>query len=135
MTERPTSIARHRLERAREILRDAELLLSSNALISATNRLYYAAFYAARACLATKDLDPARHSRVISLFQQQFVRSGLIDPGVARALSRAFERRQTSDYEDFAAPMRADVETLDSSVKRFVDACADVVARAQAADD
>jgi uncharacterized protein (UPF0332 family) len=38
------------------------------------NRLYYAAFYAARGLLATKDLESSKHARAISLFQQNFVK-------------------------------------------------------------
>ena len=52
----------------------------------ALNRLYYAAFYAARALLATKTLDSSRHSGVIALFQELFVKAGLISTDVARAL-------------------------------------------------
>ncbi|HEX7409429.1 MAG TPA: HEPN domain-containing protein, partial [Candidatus Binatia bacterium] len=58
-------LAKHRLDRAREALRDAEFLLQQGSLISATNRFYYAAFYAARACLATKEIDSGRHSGAI----------------------------------------------------------------------
>ncbi|MBU1599651.1 HEPN domain-containing protein [bacterium] len=37
----------------------------------------YAIFSAARALLATKDLDSSKHSGVISLFNQHFVKTGV----------------------------------------------------------
>jgi HEPN domain len=66
------------------------------------NRLYYAAFYAARALLATRDVDAARHSGLITVFQQHFVKTGLVPAETGKVLARAFEKRQTSDYGDLA---------------------------------
>lgn len=85
-------LAKHRLDRAREALRDAEFLLQQGSLISATNRFYYAAFYAARACLATKEIDSGRHSGAISLFQQHFVKTGLMERSPNRSASWAILR-------------------------------------------
>ena len=58
-------------------------------------------FYAARALLAVRELDSSRHSGVISLFQTQFVKAGLVATEKAKALPRAFEKRQKSDYGFF----------------------------------
>ena len=92
------------------------------------NRVYYAAFYAARALLATRELDSSRHSGVIALFQEHFVRSGLIPADVARALPRAFEKRQTSDYGDFSEPGEAEVLSMRDQVDAFVQQCDEIVA-------
>ena len=74
------ALARHRLARAREALGEGEHLLTNGALMGAVNRFYYAAFHAARSLLATRQLDSSRNSGVISLFQQHFVKTGLIAP-------------------------------------------------------
>ena len=50
----------------------------------------------------------ARHSGVVSLFQQHFIKPGLVAPEVGKILARAFEKRQNSDYEDFATVDPAD---------------------------
>ncbi len=89
----------------------------------ALNRVYYAAFYAARALLATRNLDSSRHSGVIALFQEHFVRTGLIGTDTARALPRAFEKRQTSDYGDFSEPSSKEVLSLGDQVRAFVRSC------------
>jgi uncharacterized protein (UPF0332 family) len=62
-------LARHRIVRAHEALDEANLLIDQRHFTGALNRLYYAAFYAARALLATKTLDSPRHSGVIGLFK------------------------------------------------------------------
>ena len=51
---RDLDLALHRLSRAREALRDGDLLLKGGSLTGAMSRLYYAAFYAARAVLTTR---------------------------------------------------------------------------------
>jgi len=70
------ALARHRLAQAHETLAEANQLLASQAFRGAVNRLYYAAFYAARALLALREVDAARHGGLISLFQQHFIKTG-----------------------------------------------------------
>lgn len=55
-------LARHRFTRAKETFAEGELLLTKDAFMGAVNRFYYAAFYAARALLAIRELDSSRHS-------------------------------------------------------------------------
>ena len=121
------ALARHRIERARAALEEANLLIGQRLFAGAVNRVYYAAFYAARALLATRELDSSRHSGVIALFQEHFVRSGLVPADVARALPRAFEKRQTSDYGDFSEPDQDEVLALRDQVVAFVQLCDQVV--------
>ena len=90
------ALASHRLMRAREPLAEADLLVSPNRWNGALNRAYYAAFYAARARLALKRMDSSRHSGVIALFQEHFVKTGAVPPDIARALPQAFARRQAA---------------------------------------
>jgi len=117
------ALARHRLQRARETFQDGVALLERGALSSAVNRLYYAAFYAARALLATEGLDASRHSGVITLFGQRFVKDGTIPPETAKVLPRSFEKRLDTDYEDFASLEEGEVEAVKQDVERFLQAC------------
>lgn len=120
-------LARHRIVRALTALHEADLLIEQQHFSGALNRAYYAAFYAARALLATRSLDSSRHSGVIALFQEHFVRTGLIPIDTARALARAFEKRQTSDYGDFSAPSGDEVVSLRDQVQAFVRTCEQAV--------
>lgn len=116
-------LAEHRIGRAHKALEEASLLIERQHFAGALNRLYYAAFYAARALLATRTLDSSRHSGVIALFQEHFVKTGLIAADAARALPRAFEKRQTSDYGDFSEPTSDEVISLRKQVQSFVASC------------
>jgi uncharacterized protein (UPF0332 family) len=120
-------LAQHRIARAHAALHEADLPIEQQHFGGALNRTYYAAFYAARALLATRNLDSSRHSGVIALFQEHFVRSGLVPADTARALPRAFEKRQTSDYGDFSEPTSDEVLALRAQVEVFVRACEQAV--------
>jgi len=121
------SLAHHRMARARATFDDADALIEGKRWNGALNRLYYAAFYAARALLATQSLDSSRHSGVISLFQQHFVRTGRVPQETARALPRLFEKRQTTDYGDYAEATRDEVASLRVQVAAFLKACEDLL--------
>jgi uncharacterized protein (UPF0332 family) len=125
-------IARHRLQRAGDALAEADVLIASLRWRGALNRIYYAVFYAARALLAMRDLDSSRHSGVIALFQQQFVKTNVISANVARTLPRLFEARQTSDYADGADPADDDVRAFRTDADAFITACARVLDEAAA---
>lgn len=104
-------LARHRLARARDALVESRTLFEAGRLGGTINRFYYAAFHAARALLATKRLDSARHSGVIALFQQHFVKTGVIGVDVARALPRAFETGEAHRLGD-SSTTRFDVRVV-----------------------
>lgn len=116
-------LAAGRLSRAEEALRDGTYLMENGSWRAAVNRFYYACFHSARALLATRDRDSKTHSGVIALFHEEFVRTDQFDRQVARALSRAFERRQESDYSDLAEPKKTDAEASLEDAARFVAEC------------
>ena len=101
MKDELRKLIRYRIERAHEILSDAKILINNNSLLSAINRLYYAAFYAVQALLLTKNLSSPKHSGIRSLYQQQFVKEGIIPKELGRFYNQLYKNRQKSDYEDY----------------------------------
>ena len=133
MTAGVPELARYRLARARQAMTEGATLLGADAAVGAVNRFYYAAFYAARALLAVKEVDSSKHSGVIALFQQHYVKTGLLAPEIARVLPRTFEKRLNSDYEDFAELSAADARAVHVEVESFVAACERLLAALLAA--
>jgi hypothetical protein len=74
----------------------------------------------AERCSPPRELDSSRHSGVIALFQQHFVKTGVIGVDVARALPRAFAKRQNADYEDFALVSEEDACRVRRECEQFV---------------
>jgi uncharacterized protein (UPF0332 family) len=64
VTEETRTLVRYRLERAREALDEAVLLLQSGHANTYVNRLYYACFYAVSALLLPRSPTSARHSGI-----------------------------------------------------------------------
>lgn len=96
--EQLEGLLRYRMEQAHETLREAEVLLGEAALRGAINRAYYAMFYALLGLLATQQLGTSKHSGAISLFDREFVKTGLFPRELSRALHLSFDRRQRYDY-------------------------------------
>ena len=92
----------YRTSKAGEMLRDARTLVDTGSLSSAVNRIYYALFYEVTALLMTKDMSSSKHSGVRSLFNEHFVKTGLVDTDYGKFLSVMYDFRQKGDYEDFA---------------------------------
>ena len=72
------ALAIHRFQRAEETLNEAfDELFRKNFRLT-VNRAYYSVFYAMRAFLATIDKDSSKHSGVVSLFNQHFIKTSMI---------------------------------------------------------
>ena len=93
-------LIQYRLDSAREMLRDAQLLRDNGGSpVSVVNRAYYAVFYAALALLVTKDVEPGKHSGVLAKFDELFVRSGFLSKEMSKVIHHAFDMRQAGDYQ------------------------------------
>jgi len=94
-------LIRFRRDRAKETLADAGMLQRDGSPASALNRIYYAMFYEVLALLHTQDLASAKHSGVRALFNERFVKTGIVPVEQGRLFARMYDFRQKSDYGDF----------------------------------
>ena len=120
--EQLEELLRYRMDQAYETLREAEILLAESALRGAINRAYYAMFYALLALLATKQLGTSKHSGALSLFDREFVKTGLFPRELSRSLRLAFNLRQTHDYKEMTEVDQPTAESTLTDAKTFVDA-------------
>jgi uncharacterized protein (UPF0332 family) len=86
------------LERAETNLQVARELLDKAYYDVSASRAYYAAFYAASALLLHEGIDTSKHSGVIALVHQHFVKSGKLSKEQGRNLNWLFELRSVGDY-------------------------------------
>lgn len=101
-------LAEYRLKESQEKLDSARILFEKGKYKDSVSRSYYAMFTAARALLATKNLDSAKHSGIVSLFNQHFVKTGIVGKNCGRILAEAKGIREESDYGDFVIVSRED---------------------------
>jgi len=110
----------YRLESAREKLSAAKDLLENQHYKDSVSRSYYAIFTAARALLAIRQLDSSKHSGVIALFNQHFVKNCLICKDASKWLERAKLYREQADYGDFYIVSREEAEVQIQSATQFI---------------
>ncbi|MEW6007206.1 MAG: HEPN domain-containing protein [bacterium] len=113
-------LAKYRLESAKERLASARLLYENGQYRDSISRSYYAMLSGARALLSTKRLDSSKHSGVISLFNQHFVKTGVLNKEAGKKLASAKEMREDSDYEDFVVVSKEDAEKQIIDAENFI---------------
>ncbi len=114
-------LSRWRLEKAENTFIEGDQLLKLELYHGAINRFYYAAFHAARALLAVKRLDSAKHSGIISLFNREFVKTKTISKNASKTLSMLFALRSEADYDDFRSFDHEEVIEARTAVRTLID--------------
>ena len=120
MTEGQRDLIRYKLQRASETLEEARIMYETDHLYGASNRIYYACFYAVTALLVTKDLSSSKHSGVVSLFNRHFVKPGLISVEVGKFYSRMFDNRLESDYGELVQIEPQDIKDQLAGAKDLI---------------
>ncbi len=77
-------------------------------------------FHAARALLALDKLDSKKHTGVISLFNQHYIKPGKVELEFSRMLFDAFEIRNENDYNDFYIAVKEDAQIQLENAKKFL---------------
>ncbi len=109
-----------RFEKAEERLKAARHLYEQAYYEDSISRSYYAIFFATKALLLTKDIDPRTHSGVKSQFTLHFVKTRGIKPEFGNILKDAKEIREMGDYDEFyiASPEEARLQL--ENAERFL---------------
>jgi len=114
-------LIKYRLKEAEDSIKEAEVLLKEGMSMRAVmNRLYYAMFYTVLALLQEKELGTSKHSGAISMFDREFIKTGIFDKDMSKTLHRAFELRQKGDYMEQAEVTKEDVDEMLPKTKDFV---------------
>jgi uncharacterized protein len=77
-------------------------------------------FYAALALLATIGQQASKHQDVLALFDQYFIKSGILPKEMGRFLHKAFDMRQTGDYEEEAELTMLDAQEILDFAEKFI---------------
>lgn len=101
LSKKEITLAKYRLEKANEMLQDADTLFINNAYKSCNNRTYYSILHAMRAVLALTSVDFTRHSGVIQYFQKEYIKTKVFDRNCSNIIMSASKIRNASDYDDF----------------------------------
>lgn len=120
MNSKIKALVSYRFEQADESLDAARILLEQNLTRSSVNRSYYAMFYAVLALLVTRKQETSKHSGAISLFDKEFVKTGMFKIEFSRWLHDAFDLRQRSDYVAQVQVSKEEASQMLAQAKAFV---------------
>ena len=84
--------------KAEKFITTAENALNTGDYDSCVSRCYYAMFFMSEAALLTKSLSASSNKGVISLFGEHFVRTGIFERNLGKALNDAYDKRLVGDY-------------------------------------
>lgn len=99
--ENRNTLSKYRLLSSKETLEEAEALLIIGKYKGANNRAYYAIFHSLRAVLALDGLDSRKHSGVISMFNEHYIKTKIFTSNYGKIVANASAIRNNSDYDDF----------------------------------
>jgi uncharacterized protein (UPF0332 family) len=119
-SENIRELVRFRLDQADAAVRAAQVLLDQHLSRDAVNRSYYAMFYAILALLVTKQIGTSKHQGAISVFDREFVRTGVFNRELSYWLHEAFEMRLDADYAEMVEVPEEDARRILSNAETFI---------------
>jgi uncharacterized protein (UPF0332 family) len=121
--EKKRSLAHIRMQQAEDSLDEARFLFEGHkSTRSVINRIYYAMFYAILALFIYEPFGSSKHTAVLSYFNLNFVKKGLMPIELGRAVNKAFDLRQRADYRELANITQEQVEPYFEQTRKFIDA-------------
>jgi len=108
------------LEKADQAIASARQVCGAGDVGLATNRVYYACFYAASAVLLRRRLQFVKHTGIRAAIHQHLVRPGLVSPEMGRFYDTAFSERQEADYNAMAGFDGQIVQQRIEQAERFI---------------
>lgn len=122
MPDYQKQLMEYRILTSKEKLHSAKILLDAGSYKDSIGRSYYAMFSCVRAILALDKVDFAKHAGVISYFQKEYVKTGIIDKEYSKYISSAFQIRNNCDYADFFLVSKEDAYNQYEKAEKFIDA-------------
>lgn len=114
------ALANARIERAKELLDEAEELLDHGRYKSANNRAFYSIEKSLKAMLAQKGIDADTHNGALRQFNVHFIQNPTagFGPGDYKVIANAQRIRNNSDYDDFYIADKAECSEQVSIAKK-----------------
>ena len=87
----------YRIQRAKETLKEVEILVDNQLWATSINRIYYACFYAVSALLLKNDIKAQSHGGTRQMFGLHFIKTGIIPKSLGKFYTDIFDMRHTGD--------------------------------------
>ena len=114
-------LVNYRIQRSKETMLEARLMIDQGYLNGAINRLYYACYYIVSALLTKNGISAQTHGGTMQMLGLHFVVTKKLSPKISNIYSTLFEKRHSSDYEDFIYYDLETVEELFPLASEFIE--------------
>ena len=111
------------VDKARESVKAARLLLDQGFPEFSASRSYYAMFYVAEALLLGEGEAFSKHAGVIAAFGRIFAKTGRVPPEFHKCILEALDLRQAGDYDIGVIVSREQAEEQVRRAERFLEGC------------
>jgi len=111
----------YRIQRSKETMLEARLMINEGYLNGAINRLYYACYYIVIALLIKNGISTQTHAGTKQMLGLHFVVNGKLSPKISSIYATLFEKRHSSDYDDFAFYDKELLESLYPQALEFIE--------------
>lgn len=120
-------LIKYRLSRAIETLEEAKNSIENKRYLLAANRIYYASFYVVTALAIKHEFKTSKHAQLLSWFNKNFVKNGIVEKRLGKFYLDAFEMRQESDYEDFVVIDKTSIDEKFILALEFINRISELV--------
>lgn len=120
MEQKEKDLIKSQIDKSKEKLDAAKVLLEKGFIDDAISRAYYSIFHAASAVLLSEGITVESHSALKTLFGLHFINSGKIDKKYGRYLNRLKDERENGDYDIFTTFENADAQEAIKETEEFL---------------
>ena len=120
MEPKTSDLVSIQIEKGKEKLDAAKVLLREGFIDDAISRAYYGVFHAASAVLLAEGITVDSHSGLKTMFGLHFIKTGKIDKKYGRWLNRLKDERENGDYDIFTSFDREDAENSITEAEEFI---------------
>jgi uncharacterized protein (UPF0332 family) len=107
------------LERAKDCLKSAELLVPHGQYADAVSRLYYYVYHSIRALLFSKGLEPKTHEGTLRLLGMHFIKPGIFETSFSHNFAKLMKYRGEADYNPSYVFTKEDYEDFKNEAEEI----------------
>jgi uncharacterized protein (UPF0332 family) len=121
------ALIEYRIEQAKYVIPDVELLLKNGSFPAAANRIYYGMFYMLLALAIKHDYSSSKHLQLLGWFNKEFIHPEKLDRKFGKMIRKAFDKRILGDYEAFVEFNATEIEEMLAELKEFIPALENLI--------
>ena len=106
--------------KSKATIEQVDFLIENGEFSMAVNRIYYGIYYMLSALALKNKYETSKHTQLISWFNKEFVKEGVVEKRFSKIVRKSFENRMEGDYNVLSDFQKEEVEQAFSEMKDVV---------------